>query len=290
MRRLSGAALLFSVGLLASALIPTPVEAQTIRGTVVEAETGEPLSGVRVWLLTEDGAELGLVMTEADGRFRLQPDDPGTYRIRATRIGYLSGASERVEVGEDEVVEVEVVLHPDPVRLPGIEVEVERLPSYEIQRATYTGLYMRRSDPRWATPGGNRVFVRGDLEPHTGMTVWEFIERYAPANIQRQLRHERQYRARESMLRRVGQSISRGGGRECPFPSFLIRGLDLGRPTGELPITVEIYLDMPLREIEGIEFYRQSHHAPLELRPSGDTSFRACGVIVIWPRQAEGIR
>ncbi len=283
MRFLSSAALLFSTAILAGALLPATTEAQTIRGTVVEAESGEPLSGVRVWLLTDAGEELGLVMTEADGRFRHRPDDPGGYRLRATRIGYLSEASERVEVGEDEEVEVEVVLHPDPVRLPGIEVEVERLPSYEIQRATYTALYMRRADSRWATPGGRRVFVRGDLEPHTGATVWEFIERYAPMRIQTALRHESRFRARESVLRGVGQTATRSAPRgACGSPTLFIRGLEL-RDTFSGP--GEIYLDMPLREIEGIEFFGRGDQAPLEFRTGSP-----CSVIVIWPRQAEGIR
>jgi hypothetical protein len=68
------------------------------------------------------------------------------------------------------------------------------------------------------------------------------------------------------------------------MPTFMIRGFDPGAPG--LNLQAEIYLDMPIREIEGIEFYRHSSFAPLELRPIQESLGRACGVVVIWPRQA----
>jgi len=231
-------------------------------------------------------------MTEPDGSFRIRPDDPGEYRLRAVRIGYRDHETEILELGEGEELELEISLEPDPVQLPGVTVEVERLPSYEIQRATYTGLYMRRGDSRWATPGGNRVFVREDLEPQTGWTVWQFIERYAPANIQLQLRSERRFQREVIQAEMLGQRPPVRDG-DCPLPAFIVQGVDLSDsyiPTGDLPLTIQMYLEMPLREIEGIEFYRQSHHAPLELRPAADRETRACGVIAIWPRWAGEIR
>jgi hypothetical protein len=271
--------------------LPAHLEAQTIHGTVTQADSGEPLAGVRVWLLNWEGRELSLAMTEPDGTFRIRPDDPGEYRLRAVRIGYRDHETEILELGEGEELELEISLEPDPVQLPGVTVEVERLPSYEIQRATYTGLYMRRGDNRWATPGGNRVFVRDDLEPQTGWRVWQFIERYAPANIQRQLRSERRFQREVIQAEMYGQRRpSRDGA--CPLPSFFIRGSDRGGPgfPTEIPVDVLMYLEIPLREIEGIEFYRQSHHAPMELRPAADYRTRACGVIAIWPRQAGELR
>jgi hypothetical protein len=188
------------------AFVPVAAEGQEFRGVVTAASSGEPLSGVRVWLQSSDRLDLSLAITSIDGSFRIRPDDPGEYHLRLTRIGYLEQESEQLTLTEGEVLELQLEMNLDPVRLPGIEVEVEALPAFEIHRATYTGLYMRRGNPRWATPGGNRVFVRADLEPHTGATVREFIERYAPANIQNQLRgyrrHEREVRQAEMLGRR----------------------------------------------------------------------------------------
>jgi hypothetical protein len=275
--------------LCAGAVVPAAVEGQEIRGTVTATSSSEPLSGVRVWLQSSDRLDLSLAITSIDGSFRIRPDDPGEYHLRLTRIGYLEQETEQLTLTEGEVLELRLEMNLDPVRLPGVEVEVEALSAFEVHRATYTGLYMRRGDSRWATPGGNRVFVRADLEPHTGATVREFIERYAPASIQNQIRGERRYQREVIQAEMYGRRLP-DRGRDCPLPSFFIRGVDVGdiQRGNDLAIIVEIYLDMPLREVEGIEFYRNSHHAPLELRPSSDVGAiaGACGVIVIWPRKA----
>ena len=185
-----------------------PLEAQEIRGAVTQADTGESLAGVRVWLQTASGSDLGLTTTDVQGEFGFLIDEPGLYRLRFLRIGFLDHETRLVAVGEGAEVELEIELVPDPVRLPGISVEVDRLPAFELHRATYTGLYMRRGDTRWATPGGSRVFVRADLEPHTGATVREFIERNAPSTIQTQLRNMRANERR----RFLGQREARGRG------------------------------------------------------------------------------
>ena len=68
------------------ALASAPIEAQTgqITGTVVDAQSGAPLSEVQVYLV---GQTLG-ALSRADGRFLILNVPAGSYDLRAERIGF----------------------------------------------------------------------------------------------------------------------------------------------------------------------------------------------------------
>jgi|KBSSwiStaDraftv2_1062776.scaffolds.fasta_scaffold00773_19 hypothetical protein len=90
MRLLTVVAILF----LAQGTAPPPKA--TVEGTVLRAESGEPLAGAQITMMRATGptgAQLlatGLLpaVTDAQGYFQLKSVDPGTYRMYATRNGY----------------------------------------------------------------------------------------------------------------------------------------------------------------------------------------------------------
>ena len=100
-----GAALVCSVW----AASPAAGQAQTkgtIEGRVVDAETGDPLSGTNVQVL---GTERGTT-TDTDGRFNIRVR-VGTIPLRASFVGYTSQRKD-VEVDVDETVQVRFQLQP----------------------------------------------------------------------------------------------------------------------------------------------------------------------------------
>ncbi len=93
------------------ALVPEPATAQgqpgVVTGRVVDETTGGPVGGVEVWL--DEGR--ARVSTRDDGSFTIRSVAPGSYILRASRIGY------------DDVVVVGVV-----VGAAGAVVEVSMMP------------------------------------------------------------------------------------------------------------------------------------------------------------------
>lgn len=91
-----------------AALCQEPTSA-TVRGTVRDARSGEPLA--RVEIVLEEGAS-GRGITDLNGEFEIQNVKPGVYSLRASTVGYrLALTSFRVTAGE--VKDFDVALTPD---------------------------------------------------------------------------------------------------------------------------------------------------------------------------------
>ncbi|TFH59044.1 MAG: hypothetical protein E4G90_10475, partial [Gemmatimonadales bacterium] len=86
------ASTLFAATLLAGPL--QPAVAQSVLGQLLDSSTGAPVEGALVLLLTEGGEEAGGYLTNEAGRFVLEAPGPGTYTLRAERIGYQTITSD----------------------------------------------------------------------------------------------------------------------------------------------------------------------------------------------------
>ena len=73
------------LGLLSLAV---PASGQALTGRVVDAVTQEPLPGANVAVLGEGDTLLAGAAAGTDGRFALDDVAPGTYRVRASFVGY----------------------------------------------------------------------------------------------------------------------------------------------------------------------------------------------------------
>lgn len=78
--------------------------AQTVRGTVTDPETGEPLWGAVVVLLegAEGEARAAGAIADQGGRYLIRAPAPGTYRLRAERIGFRSVTTPPFALGAEE--------------------------------------------------------------------------------------------------------------------------------------------------------------------------------------------
>jgi iron complex outermembrane receptor protein len=133
-----------------------PVHAQqgTVTGTVLDADSDEPLPSVNVGLA---GTALGAA-TAKDGRFRI-PDVPvGTYTIKASLVGY-SDVKREVQVRTGETTTLKIRLSQESVELSGITVTGRRggyVPK-EVTSATKTGASLAE------TPQSVSVITRDQL-------------------------------------------------------------------------------------------------------------------------------
>ncbi len=104
---------------LALFLVPGLAWAQegTIQGTVVDADTNEPLPGVNVALAeSQQGAA-----TSVDGEYEISGVAPGSYTLRATFVGYET-YEQQVDVGAGETATVNIDLQPSALELDEVAV------------------------------------------------------------------------------------------------------------------------------------------------------------------------
>ncbi len=112
--------------LLAAALgLPAQTAAQTVRGSVVDEGTGEPLVGAFIVLVDGEGQRHEGVLTNTDGRFVLLASRPGTYRLVAELIGYASTESGWLDLAAGSVETYAMEVPVQAVSLAGIAVRSE---------------------------------------------------------------------------------------------------------------------------------------------------------------------
>ena len=106
---------------LCALLLSLPSEAQaqrgTVIGTVVEAESGDPLPGASVQV---EGTSIG-ASSDVEGRFRLRRVPAGTQTIVVSYIGY-EPAEARIDVEADARSEYDFELTSASVRAEGVTV------------------------------------------------------------------------------------------------------------------------------------------------------------------------
>ena len=108
------------------ATVAAEASSQTIRGRVLEEDTGVPVSGAMVVLTDSSGQLAARRLTDNLGSFLLSAPRAGTYRIQADRIGYASVLSPPLEPGPGDTVSYDIVVPVDPITLRGILVGAER--------------------------------------------------------------------------------------------------------------------------------------------------------------------
>jgi hypothetical protein len=108
--------------LLASLLaaLPAVLAAQVVTGTVVDQQSGAPVSGALVALVTSDGRVRAQMLTDRAGAFSLRAPAAGRYTLRAERIGYATAASRPLELAAGETVSYRLAAPAERVQLQGV--------------------------------------------------------------------------------------------------------------------------------------------------------------------------
>ncbi|MBN1448662.1 MAG: TonB-dependent receptor [Bacteroidetes bacterium] len=130
----------------------------SIHGSVLDAETGQPLPGANVSIPDADdgipNVSAGIPGTtrgaaaDAQGRFSIPNLAPGTYRVRVTYIGYETRIITDVVVRPARGTEVAVRLHPAAVETGEVEITAgyfASVASGDVGIAEFSGEEIRRS-------------------------------------------------------------------------------------------------------------------------------------------------
>jgi hypothetical protein len=93
-----------------------------IAGQITDAETGEPLAGVNVYL---EGTTLGAA-TDENGFYFIINVPPGTYNLKVSFIGYAEHTISNVEVQLDLTTNIDVALRSEIMSTEAVVVVAER--------------------------------------------------------------------------------------------------------------------------------------------------------------------
>jgi len=238
-------------------------------GRAVDAATGGALEAASVELLGPDDQLLDQRLTDAEGRFRIRPPEPGSYRVRIRRLGYSEVTSSALEV-EEGPKEVEIQLVPEAMELEeGVVVEVEYRPRF----LELAGFYRRRAE------GMGRLFDRSELEAMNLSQTGDIVNRVPTlATLPLSGRGSMDATRRFLRFRRAG----RGSG-GC-LPAIYVDGILVRQGGNWDPAMPSLDELMPAEEVEAMELYDGPSSAPSRFNSMGS----ACGVLVIWSRNAVG--
>ena len=96
-------------------------DAAIVTGSVTDAETGRPLVGANVVVVSQGEAVLGAV-SRVDGRYTVRGVPPGTYTVTASHIGFGVHTKKEVVVGKGALVELAFALMEAELQLNPVTV------------------------------------------------------------------------------------------------------------------------------------------------------------------------
>jgi hypothetical protein len=234
-------------------LVPLATQAQTVRGTVVDDDTGAAISAARVELFTQDREPLAATESDRAGVFELAPRRSGHFVVRVTHLGYAPIDSAHISLRAGESVTLEVRLGRTAIALEPLVVTARRgtavVGFYERQRRGGLGRYITRDQ----------------------------IERRPAARASDLLRTLPGVYVESAQLGRSSMITMRGGVGRC-LPTIYIDGMPM-RQYPESSVDDWIHAS----SLEGVEVYTSFASAPSPLHASG-----ACGVIAFWTRVEDG--
>ena len=234
-----------------AAALAAPLSAQTIRGKVVDARTGEAVPQAAVVALTSAGRGAGQARTGADGKFSLPVRAPGETRLRVDRTGYRQTLTDLMPVAARETISVEVSVSAAPLTIAPLRVtarvEPPRRRSLEL-----SGFYDREKR------GFGRFVRREEIERHGDYSLANVLSRVPGVAI-------RYVRVKEYIY------FIRS---RCS-PHVYLDGVRMIVGRGE-----DINAVVSTFQVEAIEVYQ----SPIEIPVEYNRGRGACGVILIWTK------
>ena len=246
-----------------AAALAAPLSAQTIRGKVVDARTGEAVPAAAVAALTREGRGAGQARTGADGTFVLPLRAAGEMRLRVERTGYRPTLTDLMPVAARETIDVELSISTAPLTLAPLRVTARVEPPHR-RSLEMAGVYDRER------MGQGRRLFREDIERQPNMNTTQILSRVVGTTVVRNGPFEYIAFSRGS----ISGSLRQPEVRQC-LPLLYLDGVRMGYG-GRADLNGVVSPS----QIEAVELYSSAANLPVQYNGSGS----ACGVILIWTR------
>jgi hypothetical protein len=245
-----------------------------LAGLVFDLRTKAPISGADVRLPATGRA----VTADAVGRFELRAVPVGSQLLVVRAVGYLP-ESTTVDVREGETTQKEILLAPDPQRLPEVRVPGTasrgKLAGFEDRRRQGIGKFM---DADMLAKQAGRT--TGDiLNALPGVSVWRGGTKAWIAST-RAVTNDKCAFCKTDILELLdSMDIALGARPHCYMDVYVDGAMvySYGRETIHPPPLFDIN-SIPPETIAGLEVYSSAAQIPAQYNRTS----AGCGVIVVW--------
>lgn len=238
--------------LLAPLLIPSALQAQSIRGIVFEYGTRNTIAGAAVEVVDRKGL-VTAATSDSMGYFIIYPRTAGRMTVHATHPSFTAVRTDTVTAAQKEMVTVFVRMTNSPIAIAPIVVTAR-------SRTALNGFYERQR---------RNAFGRYITEKE--------IERKRPVSVEQLMRGVVGVQVAEgdSELTLRGNDIA-----PCSANIF-VDGLPM--PQGR---DVDLDLVVPIGQLAAVEIYPDATGVPFEFMNAGNQ----CGSVVFWTRPIRNAR
>jgi hypothetical protein len=244
----------------------SPAQAQTITGTLMEVETGQPISLGLVIMMTEDGDSITSGISNARGEFTVSSPDPGSFVLVASAFGFKETPAGVFELGPDAEMDVEFRIAAAPMPIEGLLVSLQRP---VLQHQLVKNGFVRR-----ATRGLGHFLTPVMIEKSAARSTADLFRGIPGVLLQL---------PGGGLNAFTGEALRLTGTGQFCTPTLYMDGARMNvELTRDLPIDVIA----PLGMVDAIEIYRRPSEIPIEygMTARGDVPGGPCGVVLIWTK------
>jgi len=260
--RVTGTAATIAICLMAVVpLSAAPLAAQTLRGRIVDTESGEPVMLAYVGLLAEGQEMVVAALANTAGEFEVTAPEEGGYFLYVSRTGYETLMDGVFDLGDGGVFDLQVGLKPTPIVLDELVVETR---GRSLNPLEQNGFYDR------AIMGFGTMLIREEIERRAIDNITDVFRNIPRLTID----ESRPLTGSPDIFQNPAVWIQRGS-RRCSPTLYIDR--HVVDPGGTRAVRPADYM-IPA-EVEAIEIYTRSSEVPL-----GFDELTSCGVILVWTR------
>lgn len=248
--------------IVAGALAPGTVVAQTVSGTLLDGGSAERLLSGSVSLVATDGSVVDHAEVDDTGRFELTAPGPGAYFIRGACMGYRTRTDGVLELGADAQVQVEFRLRSAATQIGGMAAADTLGEALGVRRLENEGFYERER------MGAGQYLGPRRMQTRVGMSLPVVFRGISGASVV-----EREEFDRPVLRLRCAVAPVAAGAVQPAFGGF-VNGVQVFK--GEF---WDVEADVRISDILAIEAYTDRGELPIEYNEVG-----LCGGVLIWTR------
>ena len=261
------------------------VSAQTIRGRLVDAESGQPIDLGLVIMLTEELDSITSTITNESGMFEVTSPEPGGMVLVASAWGYHETLDGIFDVGTGSSMTVEFRIRPRPLPIDSLVVLLDRpVQQHELVRNGFVrrserglGHFITPHDIEESSAFSTEALLDGlmgvRVRPPTALaTAWSdsLVTQLLPVSY-------------------VGDQVMLRANAGWCNPTVYLDGMRVQQDASQ---GMTLSMLAPLSVVSAIEVYRRAAQVPVEYASAesplnGNTGALqgVCGVILVWTRQ-----
>jgi hypothetical protein len=248
------------------AMFAPPALAQTIEGTLMEVESERPISLGLVIMLTEEGDSVTSAVTDANGRFHLEADAPGSFLLVASAFGFKETPAGVFELGPGGEMDVEFRIAAEAMPIEGLLVSLQR-PA--ITHQLITNGYVRRLQR-----GLGHFITPYDIEQSSATRTADLFRGIPGVAVNT---------PGGGLNAFTGESVRFYDARGVCTPTVYVDG---SRQPPTFTANASIDMIVPLQDLEAVEVYRRPSEIPVEYGALGTNTGAdvVCGVLLLWTK------